>query len=183
MPPSPPISTPQSSPIETAHDQSLVAAETPEQAQLGTPSSPARLRGLQRSATLESFFNDLDRHMTENTASNDTRSPTRRVANSPIRVRATVPDPVVAAPDAPRAATQPSAGNQQRLSTAGRILVFFGYGRNNKARKELVSLISSLVMDSSQVRHIVGYPTLLRPPIDLGVLYCFPFFVFENRLS
>jgi hypothetical protein len=165
MPPSAPASTPQSSPIETAHDH---AAETPEQAQLGTPSSPARLRGLQRSATL----NDLDRHMTENIASSDApRSPTRRAPNTSIRVRATVPDPVVAAPDAPRAAAQPgTTANQQRLSIAGRILVFFGYGRNNKARKELVSLISSLVVDASQVKHIVGCPTLFLRPIDPA--YC-----------
>jgi hypothetical protein len=152
MPPRPSIITPQSSPIETAHDHSLVAAETPEQAQLGTPSGPALLRELQQSATLESFLDDLDRHMTENPAPNDTRSPTRRVANNHVRVRAAVPDPVLAAPNVPRVAVPPSTtGNQPRLSIAGRILVFFGYGRNNRARKELVSLISSLVVDASQV--------------------------------
>jgi hypothetical protein len=150
MPPSP-ISTPQSSPIDTAYEPSLVAAETPQQTQLGTPSGPAILRELQGSATLESFLDDLDRHMTENAASNDTRPPTRRVASDPVRVRAAVPDPVVAAPNAPRAAVPPSSTGNQRLSTAGRILVFFGYGRNNKARKELVSLITSLVVDASQV--------------------------------
>ena len=148
MPPSPSIPSPQSLHIETAHDHSFVTAEPPQQAQLGTPSSPAVLR---RSTTLESFLDDLDRRMTENTASNDTRSPTRRVTISPIRVRAAAPDPVVAVPSAPGAAVPPSPDSQQSLSIAGRILVFFGYGRNNRARKELVSLISSLVIDASQV--------------------------------
>jgi hypothetical protein len=112
---------------------------------------------------LESLLDDLDRWIAENTASNDTRSPTtRRVTRSPttrhiinnhVRVRAAGPDPVVVAPSIPRAAVPPtpSGGNQQRLSIAGRILVFFGYGRNNEARKELVSLICSLVVDTSQV--------------------------------
>jgi hypothetical protein len=165
MPSSPSVPTPQSSPgprVETAHDHAFVtaAAETPEQAQLGTPSGPALLRGHQRSATLESILDDLDRHMTENTASNDTPRPsTRRIANTPIRVRGAAPDPVIAAPNAPRVAVPPSPTvNPQNLSIAGRVLVFFGYGRNNRARKELVSLISSLVVDASQVRHIVGCP-------------------------
>ena len=163
MPPSPSIPSPQSSPVETAHDLSFVTAETPEQAQLGTPSGPSALSGLQRSATLGSLLDELDRQMTEN-VSNDTRSPTRRAPNTPIRVFNAVPDPVAAAPIAPRAAAPPSpAGNQAGLSIAGRMLVFFGYGRNNRARKELVSLISSLVVDTSQVRHIVGCcPTIDR---------------------
>jgi hypothetical protein len=150
MPSSPSsVPSPQSSPIETAHDRSPVAVETPEQPQLGTPSSPALL-----SANLESLLDDLDRRMAENTASNNTRSPTtRRVTNNHVRVRAAGPDPIVVAPSTPRAAVPPTpaGGNQQRLSIAGRILVFFGYGRNNRARKELVSLISSLVIDTSQV--------------------------------
>jgi hypothetical protein len=60
---------------------------------------------------------------------------------------------VVAAPNVPRAAAaQPTrAGNQQRLSIAREILVFFGYGRNNRARKELVSVISVVMVDLSQV--------------------------------
>ena len=164
MPPSPSVSSPQSPPppIETAHDHSFVAAEPPEQAQSGTPSGPAALREQQRSATLESLLDELDRHMTEN-ISNDSRSPTRRAPNSPVRVRHTIPDPVAAAPNAPRATTvppSPTSNNHQRLSIAGRILVFFGYGRNNRARKELVSLIISLVVDASQVRHILGCPTM-----------------------
>lgn len=158
---SPSIPTPQpSSPrVETAHDHAFVTtAETPEQAQLGTPSGPALLRELQRSATLESILDDLDRHMTENTASNDTRPSTRRVGgNTPIRIRGVAPDPVIGAPNVPRAAVLPSpSGTPQRLSIAGRILIFFGYGRNNRARKELVSLITSLAVDASQVRHILG---------------------------
>ena len=32
-------------------------------------------------------------------------------------------------------------------------LVFFGYGPNNRARKELVSVVSTLVVDMSQVCH------------------------------
>ena len=163
MPPSPSVSSPQSPPppIETAHDHSFVAAEPPEQAQSGTPLGPAALREQQRSATLESLLDELDRHMTEN-ISNDSRSPTRRAPNSPVRVRHAIPDPVAAAPNAPRATAPPSptSNNHQRLSIAGRILVFFGYGRNNRARKELVSLIISLVVDASQVRHILGCPTI-----------------------
>lgn len=160
MPPSP--SSPQfPPPIETAHDRSFVAAEPPEQAQVGTPSGPAALRERQRPATLESLLDELDRHMTEN-ISNDSRSPTRRTPNSPVRVRHALPDPVAATPNSPRAAAppNPTSNNQQRLSIAGRMLVFFGYGRNNKARKELVSLIISLVVDASQVRHILGCPTI-----------------------
>jgi hypothetical protein len=154
MPSSPSVPSSQSSPIETAHDRSPVAAETPEQPELGTPSSPTLSSGLQGPANLESLLDDLDRRMAENTASNDTRSPTtRRVTNHHVRVRAAGPDPIVVAPSTPRAAVPPAptGGNQQRLSITGRILVFFGYGRNNRARKELVSLIVSLVVDTSQV--------------------------------
>jgi hypothetical protein len=154
IPSSPSVPSSQSSPVETAHDRLPVAAETPEQPELGTPSSPTLLSGSQSPPNLESLLDDLDRHMAENTASNDTRSPTtRRVTNHHVRVRAAGPDPVVVAPTTPRAAVPhtPTTGNQQRLSIAGRILVFFGYGRNNKARKELVSLIGSLVVDASQV--------------------------------
>jgi len=145
-PPSPSVPSSQSSPIETAHDLSPVAAETPEQPQLVTPSSPDNL---------ESLLDHLDRGMTENnTASNDARSPTtRRVTNNHVGARAAGPDLVVVAPGTQRVAVPPTptGGNQQRLSIAGRLLVFFGYGRNNKARKELVSLISSLAVDTSQV--------------------------------
>jgi hypothetical protein len=154
MPPSPTVPSPPSSPIETAHDRSPVATETPEQPQVGTTSGPTQLSGFQGTANLESLLDDLDRRMAENTASNDTRSPpTRRGPNHHVRVRAPGPDPVFIAPSTPRVAVPPpsTSGNQQRLSIAGRILVFFGYGRNNRARKELVSLICSLVVDSSQV--------------------------------
>jgi hypothetical protein len=154
MPSSPSVPSSQSSPIETPHDRSPVAVETPEQPELGTPSSPTVLSGSQGPANLESLLDDLDRRMAENAASNDIRSPTtRRATNNRVRVRAAGPDPVVVAPSTPRAAVPqtPTVGNQQRLSIAGRVLVFFGYGRNNRARKELVSLISSLVIDTSQV--------------------------------
>lgn len=155
MPSSPSVSSPPSSPIETAHDRSSVAAETPEQPQVGTTSSPTQLSGFQGRTNLESLLDDLDRRMmAENTASNDRRSPTtRRVTNNHVRVRVAGPDPIIAAPSTPRVVVPPppNGGNQRRLSIAGRILVFFGYGRNNRARKELVSLICSLVVDSSQV--------------------------------
>ncbi len=154
MPPSPSVPGSQSSPIETTHDRSPVAAETPEQPQLGTSPSPALSSELEGPTNLESLLDDLDRRMAEHTAANDTLSPnTRRVANNHVRVRAAGPDLIVATPSAPRAAVPPTptGGNPPRLSIAGRILVFFGYGRNNRARKELVSLISSLVVDFSQV--------------------------------
>ncbi|KAI9442227.1 hypothetical protein H4582DRAFT_2109891 [Lactarius indigo] len=48
----------------------------------------------------------------------------------------------------------PGNQRQPRLSIAGRILVFFGYGRNNRARKELVSVIWALTVDFSQVSYI-----------------------------
>jgi hypothetical protein len=157
MPPSPSVPSSQSSPIETAHDRSPVGAETSELPQVGTSSSPTRptlLSGYQGPANLESLLDDLDRRMAENTVSNDSRSPTtRRVTNNHVRVRAAGPDPIVVVPSTPRTVVPPTptGANHQRLSIAGRILVFFGYGRNNRARKELVSLISSLVLDWSQV--------------------------------
>jgi hypothetical protein len=151
MPSSPSVPSSPSSPIETAHVRSPVAAETPEPPQVGTTSGPTQLSGFQGTANLESLLDDLDRRMAENTASNDTRSPTTR--RNHVRVRAAGPDPVVVAPSTPRVPVPPpsTSGNQQRVSIAGRVLVFFGYGRNNRARKELVSLIYSLVVDTSQV--------------------------------
>lgn len=168
MPSTPSVPSSPSSPTETAHDRSPVVAETPEEPQPGIPSSPPQLSGLQGSTNLESLLDDLDRRMAENTASEDTRSPdtrsppARRVTNNHVRVRASGPDPIVVAPSTPRVAAPPAptVGNQQRLSLAGRILVFFGYGRNNKARKELVSLISSLVVDISQIIAIITLLTI-----------------------
>jgi hypothetical protein len=161
MPASPSQSPPQPAPIQTTQDGPPVAEETSQPAQPGTLSGSAVSTRLQPSATLESLLDALDRGiMTETAVPNVPPSPTTpRGANhaqaSPGRrhVRPTFPDPVAAAPNVPRAAAaQPSrAGNQQRLSIAGRILVFFGYGRNNRARKELVSVISSVVVDLSQV--------------------------------
>jgi hypothetical protein len=158
---SPSPSSPEAPHLETTHDGPPVSAETPQQPQPGPLSSPAISAGLQRSATLESLLDALDRGiMSENVVPNDPPSPiTPRAPNTHAQrgsnrrhVRPVIPDPVGAAPNAPRVVAPPSpAGNQQRLSIAGRILVFFGYGRNNKARKELVSVISSVMVDASQV--------------------------------
>ena len=161
MPASPSQSLSQPLPTGTTQNDPPVAEETPQQAQPGTLSGSAASTRLQPSATLESLLDALDRGMmTETAVPNNPPSPTTpRAANNAQassgrrHVRPVFPDPVAAAPTVPRAvATQPSpAGNQQRLSIAGRILVFFGYGRNNRARKELVSVISSVVIDLSQV--------------------------------
>ncbi|KAI0319162.1 hypothetical protein OF83DRAFT_1282114 [Amylostereum chailletii] len=40
---------------------------------------------------------------------------------------------------------------RQRMSPLRRLLVFFGYGRNNKARKELVSVLWTFVVDIAEV--------------------------------
>lgn len=154
MPSSPSVPALQPSPIERADGRLPVVPESPEQPQqpqLGAPSGHALLSDLQDPVNLESFLDDLDRRMAEDNASNDTLSP--RVTDNPVGARATGPDPIVVAPNTPRAAVPhtPTGSNQQRLSIAGHVLVFFGYGRNNKARKELVSLISSLFIDMSQV--------------------------------
>jgi hypothetical protein len=152
MPSIPSVPSSQSSPIERTDDRLSVVAESPEQPQRGAPSGHALLSDLQDPTNLESFLDDLDRRMAENTPSNDTQSP--RVTDNRVRVRAAGPDPIVVAPSTPRVAVPhtPTSGTQQRLSIAGHILVFFGYGRNNKARKELISLICSLFIDTSQVR-------------------------------
>lgn len=158
MPASPTLPSPQSTHIETTHDGLPVAAQTPQQAQPGILSDSTIPTGLQRSPSLESALGGGT--MTENTIHNIPPSPTTpRATNSQAQagsgrrhVRPAFPDPVTAAPNAPRAVAPPSpTTNQQRLTIAGRILVFFGYGRNNKARKELVSVISSVVIDLSQV--------------------------------
>jgi len=161
MPASPTLPSPQPAHIETSHDGFPVAAETPQQAQPGILSDSAMTAGLQRSSTLESILDALSGGtMAENIAPNNPPSPTTpHTANSQVQagsgrrhVRPVYPDPVTAAPNAPRAVAPPSpTTNQQRLTIAGRILVFFGYGRNNRARKELVSVISSVVVDISQV--------------------------------
>ncbi|KAH9083527.1 hypothetical protein EDB83DRAFT_2502548 [Lactarius deliciosus] len=54
----------------------------------------------------------------------------------------------------------PGNQRQPRLSIAGRILVFFGYGRNNRARKELVSVIWALTVDFSQIVAIITLLTI-----------------------
>jgi hypothetical protein len=172
MPASPSQSPPQPAPIQTTQDGPPVAEETPQLAQPGALSGSAISTRLQPSTTLESLLDALDRGiMTENVVPNIPPSPTTpRAANNPAQassgrrhVRPVFPDPVATAPNVPRAAAaQPSpAGNQhqQRLSIAGRILVFFGYGRNNRARKELVSVISSVIVDLSQVSRYLAVRT------------------------
>lgn len=161
MPASPPPSPSQPPRIETTHDGPSVAAETPEQSQPGRLSGSTVSTNLQRSATLESILDALGRDiMTENAAPNNPPSPTTpRTANSHAQansarrnIRPPFHDPIVVAANTPRAVAPPSpTGNQQRLSIAGRVLVFFGYGRNNRARKELVSVICSVFLDASQV--------------------------------
>ncbi|KAI9461729.1 hypothetical protein F5148DRAFT_1214795 [Russula earlei] len=174
MPTSPPLSPPPSSLTESRHDHPLVAAaETPEQAQRGSLSASAIPGGLQQSVTIGSSLDAPDRRsMAENTISNDNTSPppARAANNRPHtgsarrHVRPALPDPAVAAPNVSRAAVQPSpsGGNAQeeRLSAGGRILFFFGYGRNNRARKELVSVISSVAMDVSQIVVIIAFLTI-----------------------
>lgn len=159
MPASQSLSPPQSLHIDTTHDHPVVAAETPQQAQPGTLSDSTIPGTLQPSATLESLLDALDRGiMTENTAPNSTPSPTRRVTDNhaqaaPARRQARPAfDHVIApAPSDLRVLPSSPTTNQQSTSIAGRILIFFGYGRNNRARKELVSVICSVVVDVSQV--------------------------------
>lgn len=161
MPASPTQPSPQPAYVEPTHDGLPVAAETPQQAQPGTLSDSAMTTGLQRSPSLESILDALgEGTMIENAVPNNPPSPTTpRATNHQAQsgsgrrhVRPVFPDPVIAAPNAPRVVVPPSpTANQQRLTIAGRILVFFGYGRNNRARKELVSVISSIVVDLSQV--------------------------------
>jgi hypothetical protein len=170
MPASPSQSPPEPPPTQTTQDGPQLAEETPQPAQSGPLSDSAVSARLQPSTTLESLLDALDRGiMTENVVPNIPPSPTtprtasnRAQASSGRRhVRPVLPDPVAAAPNVPRAAAvQPSpAGNQQRLSIAGRILAFFGYGRNNRARKELVSVISSVIVDLSQVSRYLAAQT------------------------
>jgi hypothetical protein len=159
MPASSAQSLPQSSSIESRHNHPLtVAADTPEHPQPGTIQIPPILGVQERSATLESLLEALNRaSMQENRTLNTTpRAATNRSQGPPghRHVR-----PVIPGPNAPMTVLPPSTpGNQRprRLSIAGRILVFFGYGPNNRARKELVSVISALVVDFSQVSDI--YP-------------------------
>lgn len=101
--------------------------------------------------------------MPENPTLNPSTSlPTPRVATNRSQeppghrhVRTAVPDPVIPGPHAPMTVLPPTTPRQQRLSIAGRVLVFFGYGPNNKARKELVAVIWSLIVDFSQVSYFM----------------------------
>lgn len=170
MPASLTQSLPQSSRIESVQNRPLTEiADTPEDPQPGTNPVPPILGPQERAATLESLFEALNRNsMPENTTLGTPPFPAPRiVANRPqepparrhVRTaipRPVIPDPVIAGPNAPMTVLPPSTpGNQrpQRLSIAGRILMFFGYGRNNRARKELVSVIWALAVDFSQVSH------------------------------
>jgi hypothetical protein len=169
MPASPSQSPPEPppTPTQTTQDGPQLAEETPQPAQSGPLSDSAVSTRLQPSTTLESLLDALDRGvMTENVVPNIPPSATaphtpsnRAQAGSGRRhIPPVLPDPVAAASRA--AAVQPSpAGNQQNLSIAGRILVFFGYGRNNRARKELVSVISSVMVDLSQVSRYLATQT------------------------
>ena len=154
MPTSPHISPPQSPVTETTNDHPLIvtAAETPEQPQGGTlPDSPMP-GGLQPSATIESLPDAFDSGpMPENATRNGPSSPAPRTANTQARP-GSGRHPIRIVPDPPRPGqTGTQNQNQQSLSIPGRILVFLGYGRGNRARKELVSVIFSVVIDVSQV--------------------------------
>ncbi len=166
MPASPTESLLQSPRIESTHDHPLAAvADMPEHPQPGTIPIPPIPGVPERSATLESLFEALNRaSMPDNTTLNATSFPSTLAATtrsqdppSHRHVRPVILDPVIEGPHAPMTVLPPSTpGNhrQQRLSIASRILMFFGYGRNNRARKELVSVIWALMVDFSQVRHI-----------------------------
>lgn len=172
MPASPTQPSPRSPRIESTNDHPLaVVADTPEHPQPGTIPIPPILGLQERSATLESLLEALNRAtMPENPTLNTTPSSHPRAAmNRPQEppshrhVRPVIPDPVIAGPNAPMAVLPPSTpGNQrqQRLSIAGRILMFFGYGRNNRARKELVSAIWALAVDFSQIIAIITLLTI-----------------------
>jgi hypothetical protein len=161
MPEDPFPSQPESTRTETTDDP-LAARDTPapEQPQPGSPVIPAVPGELERSS-LSSLLDATSRTtVPENTVVNNT-PPSPRTAdnhgrdtsNSSTRrpIRTVIPDPITAAPNAPRVVVHRTNGNQRRLSVAGHVLAFFGYGRNNKARKELVSIIWTLVVDFSQV--------------------------------
>jgi hypothetical protein len=162
MPEDPPPSQPQPTRTETT-DEPLAAGDTPapEQPQPESPVIPTIPGESERSSTLSSLLDAMSgATVPENNVINNTPpSPhtadnhRRDTSNSSTRrpIRTVIPDPVAAVPNAPRIVVHRTNGNQQRLSVAGRVLAFFGYGRNNRARKELVSIIWTLVVDFSQV--------------------------------
>ncbi|KAI0256101.1 hypothetical protein BJV78DRAFT_1169213 [Lactifluus subvellereus] len=172
MPAQPSPSPPQSPSTETTHDHPLAAADTPEpeHTQPGTAVIPAIPGVLERSTTTDSWLDTFNRvNMPENTVVNNTPPPTphtptpnnhARDSSGRRNVRPTIPDPVIAAPSPPRVVVHRTAGNQPRLTVAGHILAFFGYGRNNRARKELVSIIWTLVVDFSQIIAIITFLTI-----------------------
>lgn len=177
MPASLTQSLPQSLRIESTQNNPLTEIEvgdTPEHPQPGTNPVAPILGAQERSATLESLFEALSRtSMPENTTLSTPPLPFPRAVTNrsqeppghrhvrPAIPRPVIPDPVIAGPNDPMTVLPPSTpGNQRppRLSIAGRILMFFGYGRNNRARKELVSVIWALVVDISQVSPICVSP-------------------------
>ena len=170
MPASLTQSLPQSSRIESIQNHPLTErADTPEDPQPGTNQIPPTLGPQERAAALESLFEALNRSSMPDNSTLGTpplttpRGPTNRSQEHPgprhVRLavpRPVIPDPVIAGPNTPTTVPPPSTpGNQrpQRLSIAGRTLMFFGYGRNNRARKELVSVIWALAVDFSQASH------------------------------
>jgi hypothetical protein len=155
MPVNPLVSPPQPPHTETTYDHPPPTAGTPERSQQGNDVIPAIPGGLEQSATVDPPLDAMNRAtIPETTVVNSTPPAPRTTRDSPGRrhIRAVVPDPVFVAPNHPPGlVVHRTTGNRQRLSIAGRILTFFGYGRNNRARKELVSIIWTLVVDFSQV--------------------------------
>jgi hypothetical protein len=159
-------SPPQLPPIETAHEGPPVAAETPQQAQPvpGTLSASVVSTGPQRSATPGSLIDESESDrsiMAENAVPSISPPPPTTLCATDDHAQAgsghrdippPLPDPTVAAPNVSEAVSPPSPTESQRkLSIVGRILDFFGYGQNNRERKELVSFISSVALALSQV--------------------------------
>ncbi|KAH9961349.1 hypothetical protein BC827DRAFT_1204029 [Russula dissimulans] len=156
MPTSP--SPPQSPVTEAPNDHPLIvaAAETPEQSQGGALSDSATPGGLEQSATIESLLDAFDGgSMPDNTTRNSPPSlpAIPRAANNQARP-GTARHPIRIVPDPPRPG-RTGHQNQENLSVPGRVLVFLGYGRGNRARKELISVIFSVVIDVSQIVAII----------------------------
>jgi hypothetical protein len=158
------LSPPQPPHSETTYDHPSPSADAPERPQQGSVVIPTIPGGLEQSATVDPPLDPTNRTTIPENTVLDSTLPAPRTANNHTREspghrhnQVVVPDPVNAAPDPPRIVVHRTTGNQRRLSTAGRILAFFGYGRNNRARKELVSIIWTLVVDFSQVNQLTVY--------------------------
>ncbi|KAI0049876.1 hypothetical protein FA95DRAFT_1604035 [Auriscalpium vulgare] len=70
----------------------------------------------------------------------------RERAHSPIRI----------VPDTPPPSPPPSGARRSPRAYFARALHFFGYGRNNKPRKELVTVIWAVVSDTAQIITIIA---------------------------